>query len=455
MALAVVLILLVVATLLFHFLSPWWFTPIASNWQTVDDTVNVTFWVTGVVFVLVNGFLAYAVLRYRHRTRSDGTQTKAHYEPENKKLEWWLTAITSVGIAAMLAPGLSVWAKFVTVPEEATDVEVLGQQWNWSYRLPGRDGELGKTDVKLTSLDNPFGMDPDDPVGQDDVLVSSAQLHLPLNKPVKLVLRARDVNHQFAVPQFRVKMDMVPGMVTYFWFTPTRTGEFDALCEQLCGVAHYIMRGRVVIDEQEKYDDWLATQPTFARAQAVTKGDATAGQALFATCSACHGANAEGNKDLNAPKLSGQAGWYLVRQLNHFKQGLRGTHENDAFGKQMVPFATTLVDDAAVRNVVAYISTLPDIRPSATVLGNPDNGKDHYATCAACHGANGQGIWSTRAPRLSNMSDWYMARQLTNFRDGVRGSHRENFEGAQMSAIAKVLTDDQAITDLLDYMHTL
>jgi cytochrome c oxidase subunit 2 len=450
MIFAVVLVLLVVVTLLFHFLSPWWFTPIASNWQTVDDTVNVTFWVTGIVFVLVNAFLAYCVFRYRHKKGQ-----KAHYEPENKKLEWWLTAITSVGIAAMLAPGLSVWAKFVTVPPEATNVEVVGQQWNWSYRLPGRDGVLGKVDVRLTTLDNPFGMIPDDSAGQDDVLISNPQLHLPINKPVKLLLRAKDVNHQFAVPQFRVKMDMVPGMVTYFWFTPTRTGEFDALCEQLCGVAHYIMRGRVVVEEQAKYDEWLAAQPTYAQTQAVTAGDAATGQALYATCSACHGANAEGNKDLNAPKLSGQASWYLVRQLEDFKRGMRGAHEKDTFGQQMVPFASMLADDAAVRNVVAYISSLPEIRPPATVLGNPEKGKDHYRTCAACHGADGQGIWSTRAPRLSNMSDWYMQRQLTNFRDGIRGAHRENFDGAQMAAIAKVLTKDQAIVDLLDYMHTL
>src|SRR5690606_16744128 len=123
MAFALVLILLVAATLLFHFLSPWWFTPIASNWDTVDDTVAVTFWVTGTVFVLVNAFLAYAVYKYRHRKGQ-----KAHYEPENKKLEWWLTGITTVGIAAMLAPGLAVWAKFVTVPDDASTVEVVGQQ---------------------------------------------------------------------------------------------------------------------------------------------------------------------------------------------------------------------------------------------------------------------------------------------------------------------------------------
>src|SRR5687768_11433174 len=103
MAIAVALILLVIGTVLFHFLSPWWFTPIASNWGTVDETVQVTFWVTGIVFVLVNLFLAYAIIRFRHRKG----QT-AHYEPENRKLEWGLTIVTSVGIAAMLAPGLSV-----------------------------------------------------------------------------------------------------------------------------------------------------------------------------------------------------------------------------------------------------------------------------------------------------------------------------------------------------------
>ena len=153
MAIAIALILLVIGTVLFHWLSPWWFTPIASNWTTVDDTVNVTFWVTGVVFVAVNLFLAYAIIRYRHRKGNT-----AHYEPENPKLEWGLTIVTSVGIVAMLAPGLAVWAKFVTVPEGASVVEVLGQQWNWAYRFPGKDGILGKTDPQLISLDNPWGM---------------------------------------------------------------------------------------------------------------------------------------------------------------------------------------------------------------------------------------------------------------------------------------------------------
>jgi cytochrome c oxidase subunit 2 len=450
MVIAIALIVLVVATVLFHFLSPWWFTPIASNWEMVDSTVDVTFWVTGIVFVAVNLFMAYAIIRYRHRKGS-----KAHYEPENKKLEWWLTGITSVGIAAMLAPGLSVWAKFVTVPEGAAVVEVLGQQWSWTYRFPGEDGRLGASDNHLISLENPFGMDPQDPLGQDDRLVASPQLHLPLSQPVKLLLRAKDVNHQFAVPQFRVKMDMVPGMVTYFWLTPTRTGEFDVLCEQLCGLAHFTMRGRVVVDEQPAFETWLATQPTYAKTVAANKGDATAGQTLYATCTACHGAQAEGNREVNAPKLSGQAGWYLARQLQSFKSGVRGAHEKDIYAKQMAPFATMLADDDAINNVVAYIKTLPEVRPAASVVGDPTRGKELYETCSACHGATAQGIWATNAPRLSNMSDWYMARQLQNFRAGIRGGHPQDFHGSQMKSMAKVLNDDRAIADLLDYVRTL
>ncbi len=459
MVFAWALILLVIATVAFHFAAqggvfgtPWWFTDIASNWTMMDQTVNVTFWVTGFVFVVVNLFMAWAVIRYRHRK---GKTEKAEYEPENKKLEGWLTIITSVGIAAMLAPGLAVWAKFVTVPDDATVVEVVGQQWAWSYRFPGRDGQLGEVENKLVTLDNPFGLDPKDPKGQDDVLVNSPELHLPVGKAVKLELRAKDVNHQFAVPQFRVKMDMVPGMVTYFWLTPTRTGAFDALCEQLCGVAHFAMRGRVVVDEEPAFEQWLAAQPTFSQMNARVAGDVEAGKTLFATCTACHGEQGQGIKELGAPKLAGQGGWYLAQQLQSFKQGVRGSHENDTYGKQMIPFASMLADDAAVDNIVAYIGSLPDTRPDISVGGNPERGKKLYATCAACHGNKGEGIWATHAPRLAGMSDWYMARQLENFRQGIRGTHRQDFHGAQMRSMARALKDDAAINDLLDYVHTL
>jgi cytochrome c oxidase subunit II len=454
MTMAFALILLVVGTVLFHFLSPWWFTPIASNWGTMDSTVNLTFWVTGAVFVAVNLFMAYAVYRYRHRTDSR-LQQRAHYQPEDKKLEWWLTILTSVGIAALLAPGLVVWAKFVTVPSDASVVEVLGQQWNWSYRFPGKDGVLGTTGAHQINVNNPFGMNPDDPRGYDDILVASPELHLPIGKPVKVLLRSKDVNHQFVVPQFRVKMDMVPGTVTYFWVTPTKTGSYDALCEQLCGMPHFSMRGRVVVDTESDFETWLSGQRTYAQTRAESNGDSAAGQAFYTVCATCHGAEGQGNRELNAPKLSGQSSWYLIKQLQNFKHGVRGANDQDVYAKQMSPFAATLVDDAAIRNVVAYIATLPDSRPPSTVLGNPVRGKLLYATCVACHGGTGQGAWATNAPRLSNMSDWYLERQLQNFREGIRGTHPQDFYGAQMASMAKVLADDTAIKDLLDYVHTM
>ncbi len=152
---------------------------------------------------------------------------------------------------------------------------------------------------------------------------------------------------------------------------------------------------------QDDFDKWLDAQPTFGATLTAAKGDPVAGQALFAACSACHGAKAEGNRELNAPKLSGQADWYLVRQLHSFKSGVRGSNDQDAFAKQMIPFASMLADDTAVRNVVAYIKTLPEVRPAASVVGNPERGKKLYATCSACHGDTAKGIWATNAPRLS------------------------------------------------------
>jgi cytochrome c oxidase subunit 2 len=164
----------------------------------------------------------------------------------------------------MLAPGLIVWHQFVSVPADATEVEVMGQQWMWSYRLPGKDGRLGTSDARKISSDNPMGLNSDDPAGLDDVVIQSDDLHLPVGKPVKVLLRSIDVLHDFYVPEFRAKMDMIPGSVTYYWFTPTRTGTFEVLCAELCGAAHAQMRSKVVVEEEKEYHAWLEKQHTFA-----------------------------------------------------------------------------------------------------------------------------------------------------------------------------------------------
>lgn len=259
MAVAVVLVLIAVGSVVFHLLSPWWWTQIASNWGYIDATIVATFWITGAVFVAVVLFTAYCVYRFRH-----GSGERPHYEPENRRLEWALTVATALGVGALLAPGLFVWHQFVTVPEDATDVEIVGRQWGWSYRLPGKDGQLGTSDIRYISVDNPLGLSPNDARGQDDVVIEAEDLHLLVNKPIKLLLRSTDVLHNFYVPEFRGKMDLIPGSVTYFWLTPTRTGTFDILCAELCGVGHSQMRGAVVVADEPAYQAWLGKQRTFA-----------------------------------------------------------------------------------------------------------------------------------------------------------------------------------------------
>jgi cytochrome c oxidase subunit II len=262
MAVALVLVLIAVGSVAFHLLSPWWWTPIASNWAYIDSTIIITFWITGAVFVAVVLFMAYCVYRFRHQP---GRQ--AHYEPESRRLELGLTIITGVGVAAMLTPGLFVWRQFITVPQDATNVEILGQQWQWSFRLPGPDGKLGTSDTRLVSPDNPLGISREDPNGQDDIVIEGGELRLPVGKPIKALLRSADVIHDFYIPEMRAKMDLVPGQVSYIWFTPTRTGTFEILCAELCGVGHPQMRGTVIVQEQKDYQAWLQDQAsrTFAR----------------------------------------------------------------------------------------------------------------------------------------------------------------------------------------------
>jgi len=297
MLFAFVLIAIVIASVLFHFVSPWWATPLASNWQSMDDMLTITLLVTSLFFVVIIFFLAYTLLRYRHR---DGG--RASYEPENRKLERWLIAITTVGITSLLAPGLFVYAKYVNAPRDAIVLEILGQQWLWHYRFPGADGKLGLTDARFVSATNPFGLNPGDPAGQDDFLVAGAEVHLPLNIPVKVLLRSHDVLHDFFVPPFRARMNIVPGQVSTFWFTPTVPGRYEAMCAQLCGIGHPNMRGYVVVEDEAMFHAWLKAQPTYAMAMAdggaaaatPATGDADNRVALGQTlaqskgCVACH-----------------------------------------------------------------------------------------------------------------------------------------------------------------------
>jgi cytochrome c oxidase subunit 2 len=175
----------------------------------------------------------------------------------------------------------------------------------------------------------------------------------------------------------------------------------------------------------------------------------------FDYCLLCHGANANGNEAIRAPKLSGLEPWYLARQLENFADGIRALPPEDAAGHEMGPVGMRLKTEAAIDEAVRFIASLKSTRPAPTVTGNLKHGKQLYAICAACHGPAGEGNASTQVPALAARSDWYLVTQLKNFKQGVRGADPRDIYGAQMRAVAAQLPDDQAINDVVAYINTL
>ena len=249
----------IIGSVLFHIFTPWWWTDIASNWGAMDDTINLTFWIGGGVFILVCLFMVYCTFKFSYK---EGRNVE--YKPEDNKLEKILTLATTLGVAALLAPGLIVWNEFINTPKNALNIEVMAWQWGWQYRLPGEDGKLGTVQVAKISDENPFGINLDDPNGKDDVLIQSDELHLKTNRPVQILLRSVDVLHNFYVPQFRAKMDAIPGIISYYWFEPNKLGEYEVLCAEYCGLGHYGMRAKVVVENEQNYENWLEEQETFS-----------------------------------------------------------------------------------------------------------------------------------------------------------------------------------------------
>ena len=364
MAVAIFLLIIVVGSVVFTFVSPWWFTDIASNWGSIDTTVMITFWICGVVFVAIGLFMAYATWKFRHRE-----DAKADYEPENSRLEWALTIVTALGVALMLAPGLIVWEEYVNVPDDAQEFEVLAKQWTWAFRFPGADGKFGNVHVKHINVDNPFGMQPDDPNGADDVLVARNEVHLPINQPFKALLRSNDVLHDFWVPEIRAKMDAVPGMITYFWFEPTKIGKYEILCAELCGRGHYTMRGEIYIDTQDDFDAWLAAQPTWAQMQAGIEPKTYSAMAQRGRevadaqgCFACHsldgsqvvGPTWQGLWGSTRPLTDGSSATadeaYIIESIREPNVQLV-----EGFAPVMIPYGADVISDDDVAALVAYL----------------------------------------------------------------------------------------------------
>lgn len=179
------------------------------------------------------------------------------------------------------------------------------------------------------------------------------------------------------------------------------------------------------------------------------------GAALFGLCVQCHGVEGHGNRDIGAPSLTGLAPWYLERQLQSFQAGFRGRPGEDVHESPMVSVSRSLADEAAIVSLVAYIDGLPESQPQPSIEGDAERGRRLYEACDSCHGAAGEGDRTLNAPGLASRDDWYLAAQLREFLRGDRGTHAGDMYGQQMVPVSRVLTDEQAVRDLVAYIATL
>jgi len=230
--------------------------PITSDGVQVDRQFDLTLYVTGVVFVLAQLGLAYAVFRFRDRGQT------ARFTHGSVKLEtlWiFLTLVLFVGLGIL---GGQAWsaARLTPAPSGSLQIEVTENQFVFNFRYPGPDGKFGRLDPNLVSAPtgNPLGLDLNDPDSKDDIVVPS--LTVPVNRPIELLLRSQDVVHNFFVRELRLQQDAVPGMVIPLHFTATRAGRYEIVCTQLCGLGHYRMRSFLNVVSASDYQNFLRAQ---------------------------------------------------------------------------------------------------------------------------------------------------------------------------------------------------
>ncbi len=183
--------------------------------------------------------------------------------------------------------------------------------------------------------------------------------------------------------------------------------------------------------------------------------NARRGGEAYKLCASCHGFEGEGSALVGAPSLAGQEDWYLERQIQNFRRGVRGGSVDDAAGHKMAQMTAGILADGDVADLVAYIGTLPVAHSPATIDGDAAKGETQYATCAACHGQEAEGNAALNAPALAGVDDWYQVVQLEKFRNGQRGAHRDDTYGQQMAPMSKVLADESAMRDVVAYINSL
>ncbi|MEZ5393420.1 MAG: cytochrome c oxidase subunit II [Bryobacterales bacterium] len=232
--------------------------------RQLDDQMAITFVVAGVIFLVSQAALGFAVLRFGRKR-----EEPARYFAHNDRWEFLWTSAAAVLFLGLTLMGYSAWAevRFDQARNEAEGepltVEVVGQQFIWNFRYPGKDGRFGPVDPKLIddSIGNPLGIERDHTDGKDDIV--APRLVVPVNRDIELILKAKDVLHNFFVPELRIKMDTVPGLVGRLPLHADTPGSYEIACSELCGLGHYRMRAYLEVVSEQEFEAWLSEQASY------------------------------------------------------------------------------------------------------------------------------------------------------------------------------------------------
>jgi cytochrome c oxidase subunit II len=234
----------------------WWFPEsISEHGGAVDRQFNITIIVVGIAFAAAQVGLGWVVWKYRDSSAA----TRATYSHGNNRLEVIWTVVTAIVFISLAVMGQRVWAALHlhAAPAGSYTVEVVAQQFSWNFHYHGKDNVFGRTDPKLIddSALNYVGLDDTDPNAKDDSVVST--LVVPVNRPIELILKSKDVTHSFFVPQLRFKQDLVPGMAIPVHFTINKTGKYELACAELCGMNHYKMKSYMLVLPENEFNELI------------------------------------------------------------------------------------------------------------------------------------------------------------------------------------------------------
>src|SRR4051812_4359647 len=221
----------------------------------IDHILEFSHWFMGALFLGWSAFFTYVLIRFR-KSRHPVADHEGVKSGISTHLEFAVVLIEAVLLIGFAIP---LWGKYVNEFPESKDaiiVHAVGQQFNWNFHMPGPDGQFGKRDISLVSNSNPLGLDPANAEAKDDLVVLG-ELHVPVNRPIIVETSSKDVIHNFALPHMRSAQDAIPGQIIPLWFTPIKTGTYEIVCGQLCGLGHYGMKGSLVVDTPADYQAWL------------------------------------------------------------------------------------------------------------------------------------------------------------------------------------------------------